>query len=320
VQRPELTPTSLRPMLAVTGTAKAVRSGHLHEFKWDGVRALVFVGPDGSVDLRSRNGNPIAPRYPELAGLGAAVGRPAVLDGEVVALDAGGRPSFSALQPRMHLTDPGRVEAAAARAPVALLLFDLLVLDGASHLDAPVEARREALHALDLAGGRWSVPPATDDLDAALSIAGARGLEGVVAKRLGSPYRPGVRSRDWTKLRLRREQEVVVVGWRPGRGSLAGSIGSLLVGVHDADGTLRYAGAVGSGLRSGDAARLAARLRPRPSPAFDGPPDHADSRFVEPDVVVQVAFAEWTPDGRLRHPVFLGLRDDLDPATVRREP
>jgi bifunctional non-homologous end joining protein LigD len=283
------------------------------------VRALVFVGPDGSVDLRSRNGNPIAARYPELAGLGAAVGRPAVLDGEVVALDAGGRPSFSALQPRMHLTDPARVEAAAATAPVALLLFDLLALDGASHLDDPVEARREACTRSELAGGRWSVPPATDDLDTALAIADERGLEGVVAKRLGSPYRPGLRSRDWTKLRLRREQEVVVVGWRPGRGSLAGSIGSVLVGVHDADGTCATPARWGRG--SGRRRRTpAARLRPRPSPAFHGPPDHADSRFVEPDVVVQVAFAEWTPDGRLRHPVFLGLRDDLDPATVRREP
>jgi bifunctional non-homologous end joining protein LigD len=317
----ELSPTTLRPMLAVGGTAPAVRDGHLYEFKWDGVRALVFVQPDGEVELRSRNGKPITDRYPELAALGPAVGRPVVLDGEVVALDAAGRPSFSALQPRMHLTDPGRVAAAASAAPVALLLFDVLSVDGEANLDVPVEGRREILQGLGLSGGgRWSVPPATDDLDAALTIARDRGLEGVVAKRRGSPYRPGVRSRDWTKLRLRREQEVVVVGWRPGRGSLTGSIGSVLVGVHDDDGTLRYAGAVGSGLRAADAARLAGRLRPRPSPAFVGAPDHPDSRFVEPELVVQVAFAEWTPEGRLRHPVFLGLRDDLDPATVRREP
>jgi bifunctional non-homologous end joining protein LigD len=314
-----LDPASLRPMLAVAGAAGDVGRDHTYEFKWDGVRALVFVDGDGDLDLRSRRGIPVAARYPELAGLAEAAGRPVVLDGEIVALDDAGRPSFSALQPRMHLADPARAAAAAATAPVALLLFDLLALDGEPWLDRPLEARREALLGLGVAGGRWSVPPDTDDLEAAWSIAEARGLEGVVAKRRGSPYRPGVRSRDWIKLRLRRQQEVVVGGWRPGRGSLAGSIGSLLVGVHDGTG-LRYAGGVGSGLKASDAARLAARFTASPTSPFVDAIAHRDARFVEPQVVVQVGFTEWTPDGRLRHPVYLGTRDDLDPTAVRREP
>jgi bifunctional non-homologous end joining protein LigD len=314
-----LSPATLRPMLAVSGTPTAVATGHTYEFKWDGVRTLVFVDEQGRLDLRSRRGTAVAERYPELAGLAGAVGRPAVLDGEIVALDEQGRPSFAALQPRMHLADPHRAAVAAARAPVALLLFDLLGLDGEVLVQRPLEARRQALLGLELAGGRWSVPPASDDLQVALDIAEQRGLEGVVAKRRGSPYRPGVRSRDWIKLRLRRQQELVVGGWRPGRGSLAGSIGSLLVGVHD-EGGLRYAGGVGSGMTGAEAARLAGRFEPRVRSPFVDEVPHADARFVEPHVVVEVAFSEWTPDGRLRHPVYLGVRDDLDPGTVHREP
>jgi bifunctional non-homologous end joining protein LigD len=315
-----LEPASLRPMLAVPGSMGDVGRDHTYEFKWDGVRALVFVDPDGGLDVRSRNGTPVAARYPELAGLADAARRPVVLDGEIVALDEGGRPSFAALQPRMHLADPGRAAAAAARAPVALLLFDLLALDGEAWFHRPLEERRAALLGLGLSGGRWSVPPATDDLEAALAIADERGLEGVVAKRRGSSYRPGLRSRDWVKLRIRREQEVVVGGWRPGRGSLTGRIGSLLVGVHDDEGRLCYAGGVGSGLKAGDAARLASRFEVRDRSPFTDEVAHADARFVEPRVVVQVGFTEWTPDGRLRHPVFLGERDDVDPAAVHRDP
>jgi bifunctional non-homologous end joining protein LigD len=315
-----LDPGTLRPMLAVAGERDAVRRAHRYEFKWDGVRALAFVDGDGGLDLRSRTGVAIAGRYPELRGLAEAVSRPAVLDGEVVAFDDAGRPSFSALQPRMHLADPARAASAAARAPVALLLFDLLAVDDEPWFDEPLETRRDRLLDLGLTGGRWSVPPAADDLDTALTIAQDRGLEGVVAKRLGSPYRPGLRSRAWVKLRLRREQEVVVGGWRPGRGSLAGSIGSLLVGVHDGTGALRYAGGVGSGLRAADARRLAAGFEAVATSPFVDEVPQADARFVRPTTVVQVGFSEWTPDGRLRHPVYLGVRDDVDPDAVVREP
>ena len=309
----------LRPMLAVPGTEADVRHGFGYEFKWDGVRALVGVTPDGGLQLRSRNGIDITSRYPELAGLATAIGRPAVLDGEIVAFDAAGRPSFSALQPRMHLADPSRAARAAATNPVALLLFDLLSLDGDDRLSWPQHQRRAALADLSIApGGPWSVPPDTDDLDAALAIAEDRGLEGVVAKRIDAPYRPGVRSKAWIKLRLARRQEVVVGGWRPGKGHRSGRIGSLLVGVHDDTG-LRYAGGVGSGLTEGEIAALEATLTRRRDSPFVNPVDHRDAQFVEPEVVIDVRFSEWTPDGRLRHPVYLGRRSDKYPAEVVRE-
>ncbi|MBS3942063.1 MAG: non-homologous end-joining DNA ligase [Actinobacteria bacterium] len=301
------------------GTEAEVRHGFRYEFKWDGVRALVAVTADGALQLRSRNGIDITARYPELAGLADAIGRPAVLDGEIVAFDAHGRPSFSALQSRMHLADPTRAARAAAADPVALLLFDLLSLDGDDRLAWPQQTRRAALVDLSIAAdGPWSVPPDTDDLDAALTIATDRGLEGVVAKRVDAPYRPGVRSKAWVKLRLARRQEVVVGGWRPGKGHRAGRIGSLLVGVQDASG-LRYAGGVGSGLTEQEIAALEAALIPRRDSPFHDAVEHRDARFAEPHLVVDVRFTEWTPDGRLRHPVYLGRRSDKDPAEVVRE-
>jgi len=309
----------LRPMLAVPGRPDEIGPGHRYEFKWDGVRALVEVTGDGRLRLRSRNGIDITSRYPELAPLAEAIGRPAILDGEIVAFDDQGRPSFSALQPRMHVADPTRAAAAAATRPVALLLFDLLSLGDESLLSWPQARRRVALLGLGLAGGGpWSVPPDTDDLDAALAIARERGLEGVVAKRQDAPYRPGTRSRAWLKMRLDRRQEVVVAGWRPGKGHRSGRIGSLLVGVYDDTG-LRFAGGVGSGLTEREIATLERLVRPRPDSPFVDPVEHRDARFAEPDLVVEVRFSEWTPDGRLRHPVYLGRRDDKLPTDVVRE-
>lgn len=309
----------LRPMLAVAVPPASVATAHAYEFKWDGVRALVHTA-GGSTVVRARSGAEVTHRYPELWPLADRLDREAVLDGEIVALDAEGRPSFERLQTRMHLAGAASVAAAAARTPVALLVFDVLALDGDLLLDRPYEARREVLAGLGLADAAWQVPPAGDDLATMLRIAGERGLEGVVAKRLGSPYRPGERSRDWGKLALRRRQEVVVGGWRPGRGSWAGSIGSLLVGVHDDHGRLRYAGAVGSGLRDRDLRDLAALLVEVDASPFADPVPHRDARFVRPDVIVDVRFREWTADGRLRQPVYLGRRDDLAAADVRREP
>jgi bifunctional non-homologous end joining protein LigD len=307
----------LRPMLARVGTAPEVARGFAYEFKWDGARLLTEVDDAGTVTLRSRLGHDVTGRYPELASLGAAVGRPAVLDGEVVVLEPDGRPSFAALQSRLHL-DPARAAAAARRRPVVLLLFDLLARDGQWWLDRPYEARRLALRELGLGGPRWQVPPSGTDLAAVLAIAQDRGLEGVVAKRLGSPYRPGERSADWVKLKLTVRQDVVVGGWRPGRGTADGRPGSLLVGVHDERG-LRYAGGVGSGLTDEAARLLERRLRPREGSPFVDPVTHADARFVEPELVIAVRATEWTPAGRLRHPVLLGVHTDRDPATVRRD-
>lgn len=323
--------SDLRPMLAQPGRPDELREGFAHEFKWDGVRALVHVG-HGGVTLVSRSGCDVTGTYPELAaaltsarGIGDRGGRSGglpdvVLDGEVVALEDG-RPSFALLQRRMNVTDVARARVLAGRVPVALLVFDLLRSGERWLLEEPYEARRDALEALALpTGGPVQVPPAHDDLGEALQIARDLDLEGVVAKRLGSTYQPGRRSPDWRKIRFVRRQELVVGGFRPGRGGRTGRIGSLLVGWHDPSGRLRYAGAVGSGLTEDMLTVLEERLRVREEGStFADPVPHDDAVFVHPDLVVEVQFREWTPDGVLRQPSLKGLRDDKPPGEVVRE-
>ena len=226
---------SLRPMLAVAGTVADVRDGFVHEIKWDGGRVLVHLDGDGGVVLRSRSGADVTVTYPELADLADRVDAPAVLDGEVVVLDDRGIPSFGRLQSRFGIVDPGRARAASVAAPVQLVLFDVLVARGEVLLARGLEDRREVLASLDVAGGRVQIPPTSGDLTALLAVAEQRGDEGVVSKRSGSPYRPGVRSRDWIKLPFAERRDVVVGGWRPekssrgpggvGRGTGPGGVG-----------------------------------------------------------------------------------------------
>lgn len=313
--------TRLLPMLATPGTVSQV-SGDAweHEFKWDGVRAL--VASDGTrLQLRSRAGNDVTGGYPELVALADGLVAGTVLDGEVVAFDEAGAPSFPLLQHRMHVRDPVKVADAMARVPVHLLLFDVLAIAGEWLLDAPYTDRRDRLAALDLPDGPWAVPPSTPDLGAALAAAGQRGLEGVVSKRRTSTYRPGQRTRDWRKLRLVKEQEVVVGGYRHGRGGRAGTFGSLLVGTYDQAGDLRFAGGVGSGFTDRETARLSGLLDDLvvPDPPFVDPPRDPDVTWVRPEVVVRVRYREWTPDGRLRQPSYRGQRPDIDPTSVVRE-
>lgn len=306
-------------MLATVGRPADVRGQHAFEFKWDGVRALAHVGAHG-LRLTSRRGSDVTHRYPELTGLADAVPPDTVLDGEIVALDERARPSFGLLQHRMHLDAPGRIAAAAASAPVVFMAFDVLRLGGEDLLDAVYEARRDALEGLGLAGDRWQTPPRSGDLDAMLGAAASLELEGVVAKRLGSVYRPGVRSPDWRKLRIVRRQEFVVGGWVPGEGGRSGSFGSLAVGYYDGD-ELVYAGRVGSGFTDADLDRLRAllaRLERHDSPFLEGAGPGAVV-YVHPELVVDVQFKEWTREGLLRAPSFKGLRDDKDPKDVVRE-
>lgn len=310
--------TTLLPMLATPGTpADVAGADWTHEFKWDGVRALVAT--DGiEVTLRSRRGNDVTVAYPETWVVAELLGRPALLDGEVVAMDDAGVPSFSLLQSRMHVRDPSRVRVAATRTPVRLFVFDLLMLDGGWLLDRPYLERRDRLEELPLVAGPITVPPRTKDLSACLQAASDRGLEGVVSKRDASVYRPGERSRDWRKLRLVTEQEFVVVGYRPGRGNRSERIGALLVGYWEG-GELRLAGAVGSGLTQREIEALTEVLEPADSPWVVDEAGEAGVVWVEPTTVVQVRFREWTPDGRLRQPTYRGRRTDVDPAAVRRE-
>jgi bifunctional non-homologous end joining protein LigD len=242
-----------------------------------------------------------------------------VVDGEVVALDAQGRPDFGALQNRMHRTGPEVARMAAGR-PVTYLVFDLLAADGEDLLDRPYRERRERLDALAAAGHRWAATPWFAGGGREVAAAGLEnGLEGVVAKRLDSPYRPGVRGPEWVKVKNFRTQSVVVGGWRPGKGRRAGGVGSLLVGVHDDAGRLVYAGHVGTGFTDAALRELGALLTPRRTAPFDGDLPREvtrDARWAEPVLVGEVAYALWTADGRLRHPSWRGLRDDVDPEDV----
>jgi bifunctional non-homologous end joining protein LigD len=292
------------------------------EMKWDGVRALATVR-DGAVTLRSRNGNDLTAQYPEVAELAERAGVDGVFDGEVVALDGDGRPSFQLLQNRMGLTKRREVDAARERTPVRFLLFDVLEADGHELTRIGYDGRREALATVVEPGGAIEVPPAFDGgLDAAMRESRERGLEGVVAKRRTSRYAEGRRSESWLKLKHHAAQEVVVGGWKPGSGRRAGGIGSLLLGIPGPDG-LVYVGKVGTGFRDVDLDEIAEVLRPlarKTSPFVDVPrPDARDAHWVTPAQVGEVEFAEWTDDGRLRQPSWRGWRPDKEPGQVVRE-
>jgi len=316
------------PMLAVAGSIPAARDlvrrrGEAWvEFKWDGVRAVAhWTG--GVLRLRARSGTDITLRYPELSNPGAARidADEAVLDGEIVALDAAGRPRFSRLQERMHLTRALDIQAVAPRVPVRLYLFDVLELDGRDLTGRPLAERREALERIaGSPGPAIDVPPVAADLDAALETARALELEGVVVKDPRSPYRRGTRSEEWLKLKLTRTQSVVIGGINPGQGNREGTIGSLLLGIPDGD-RLRYVGKVGTGFGDRELRRLQELLRPvDESPFAEVPrPQARLARWVAPEHVAEVEFSEWTPGGSLRHPRWRGLRPDLTPDDVVAE-
>jgi bifunctional non-homologous end joining protein LigD len=313
------------PMLATAGELPPPEEDALwgYEFKWDGVRAVAAVR-GGALGLTSRKGTDITVRYPEVGRLpDGLVGHDAVLDGEIVAMDENGRPDFGALQNRMHRTGP-EVGRMAAAMPVTYLVFDLLSWDGEDLLARPYAERRERLDALGLAGHRWVATPWFRGGGAGVRAASEEnGLEGVVAKRLTSPYRPGLRSPDWRKVKNVRTQSVVVGGWRPGQGRRAGGVGSLLFGVPDGEGNLVYAGHVGTGFSDQDLKDLKRMFTARSTSPFHGTLPREvtrDAHWVEPDLVGEVAYAVWTADGRLRHPSWKGIRDDLEPDDVVIEP
>lgn len=306
----------MRPMLAVRGTTVPSGPGWSHEVKWDGMRVLVRAGADGSLRVTSRNENDVTAAFPELAGIGAATGaREVLLDGELVAFEDG-RPVFGALAERIHLRRRVAVERAAAASPATLLVFDLLALDEHPLVGLPLAERRGVLEALELTGGHWQVPPTYDDGDLLLQVTREQGLEGVVSKRLSSPYRPGQRSEDWLKFPHRPAHSFVVGGWRPQVGGT--SLAAVLVGEPTVDG-LVYRGRVGSGLAGRAAARLEALLTPGSESPFatEVPPEDAEGTvWVEPDTIVEVTSLGFTREGRLRQPAYVGTRADLRPADL----
>ena len=318
-------PEHIEPMLATLSENLPRDEDHsAFEVKWDGVRAIAYVD-GGRARFESRRGGDITSRYPELRGLGPALGSTAaVLDGEIVAFE-GERPSFERLQRRMHVGNERAVRRLMGEVPVVYVIFDLLWLDGHSTLELPYHDRRKLLDELAPQGQSWQTPAAREGDGSALLDATKRlGLEGVVAKRLDSRYEPGRRSRAWLKVKNQNSQELVIGGWLPGKGARSASLGALLVGYYEStepDARLRYAGRVGTGLTETELRRLVELLEPlrRATSPFTPPPRVKDATFVEPELVAEVRFTEWTRAGVVRAPAYLGLVEDHDPHEVVRE-
>ncbi|WP_344309412.1 ATP-dependent DNA ligase [Brevibacterium samyangense] len=319
------------PMLATAGDPSDVRGDDwVFEAKWDGYRAIGAVGEGWA--LRSRGGEDFRRTFPELEDLAQAFPPGTVVDGEIVSLDARNRPSFSRLQRRGRLSGEREIRTAAEKAPVDLFVFD--ILHTAAHgslLHTPYTERRGILRALaeksrdirEGRGGRIHVPEDLGtDLADALAVSEELGLEGVVAKRAGGRYLPGRRASGWVKLKHAHAQEVVVIGWRDGRGERAATFGSLLLAVPEVDG-LTYAGRVGTGFDGEELAELAGRLgrmvRKTPAAPDVPPADRRDAHWVTPKLVAEVAASGLTGDRRLRHPVWRGLRPDKTADEVRWE-
>lgn len=332
----EKMPSRLEPMLAKPGPVPESDSDDwAYEIKWDGVRVLGYADR-GRWCMLSRRLEDVSARYPELEPIAVRLAdHRAILDGEVVALDSEGRPRFQLIQSRMGLTSAAAVGARMEQTPVDYVIFDLLHLDGHCVRDLPYLQRRELLEGLGLEGPRWRTPRYRHGGGADLLEASRRqGLEGIVAKRCNSPYRPGKRTGEWIKTRVWQRQEFVIGGYIPGEGRRAKRVGSLLVGYYDRRRSelrngrrqrLHFAGGVGSGLNEKQIDLLTRELgkRERPESPFDvGRPSGPKARLAvwcEPELVCEVSWTEWTNEGTLRQPAFKGMRDDKDPREVVRE-
>ena len=304
------------PMLATLTDDRFSDPGWLYERKLDGERALAFRDGD-RVRLLTRNRKELGQTYPEIAeALGKATPEDFVADGEIVAFE-GGVTSFSRLQARMQIEDAEAARESDVR--VFYYLFDLLHLDGQDLTALPLRARKTVLkRAFDFADPIRFTPHRVEDGEAFFREACDKGWEGVIAKRAGAPYVHS-RSRDWLKFKCAAGQELVIGGFTEPEGSRKG-FGALLVGYYE-DGALRYAGKVGTGFDDAFLESFRERLDglSRKTPPFEDPPSGDDVTWVSPELVAEIGFTEWTSHGKLRHPRFLGLRDDKDPRDVTRE-
>jgi DNA ligase D-like protein (predicted ligase) len=304
-------------MLATLTERRDFGSDWLLERKFDGERCVARKR-GGHVWLESRTGKDLTDTYPEVrAALVAQRAREFLLDGEVVAFQ-GDQTSFSRLQQRLGTTAPSPQQIAAY--PVVYCLFDVLEIDGEGLTHLPLEERRAILTRGIRPSAAVQLSEAwRDDAQRRFDEACKSGWEGLIAKRAGAPYVPG-RSKDWLKLKCVWEQEFVIGGYTDPAGSRT-DFGALLVGYHE-DGRLRYAGKVGTGYNAARLRDLGARLRSLETsapPFVDARPIPRGTHWTKPEVVAQIGFAEWTNDGRLRQPRFLGMRDDKPPADVVRE-
>jgi bifunctional non-homologous end joining protein LigD len=316
-------PERILPMLAGSGELPAHEEKWSFEVKWDGVRAIAYVKP-GRLRLESRNLNEITDTYPEVRGILRDLGmREAVFDGEIVAFGDDGRPSFERLQRRINVASASAVRRLSGSTPVVYAIFDLLYLDGHSLMGLPYEDRRARLEELGLGGPAWRVPAAHPGRGRALLEATeAQGLEGIVAKRLDCRYEPGRRTGAWVKIKHVTRQELVICGWVPGEGRRAERIGALLMGYWTEDGRLRYGGRVGTGFTDRTLTELGRKLAPlrrEDNPFDEAPKLPRNAMFVEPELVAEIEFREWTTEGVMRAPSFKGLRTDKDAVEVVRE-
>lgn len=319
-------PENVVPMLARLSTLPRDDGKWAVEVKWDGVRAIAYCKP-GRLQLQTRNLNDVTAQYPEVRRLSRALGsRDAVLDGELVAFDENGRPSFELLQQRIHNTDENVIRRRMKSHPVVYVIFDLLYLDGQDLTCEPYSRRRELLEGLELAGESWQTPGhSVGRAKKLLEASMEQGLEGVMLKRLDSVYAPGRRTGAWLKVKNVNRQEMVVGGWTPGEGRRKKHLGALLVGYFEGDGdkqVLRYAGKVGTGFKASDLTALVARLAPlarKKSPFAAGPKPPKDAHFVEPCLVAEIEFREMTKEGMVRHSAYKGLREDKPAAEVGLE-
>ncbi|MFI5282239.1 MAG: non-homologous end-joining DNA ligase [Candidatus Dormibacterales bacterium] len=315
-------PERIEPMMAKPGSRlPAPDADWGFEFKWDGIRAIAHVD-GGRVRLFSRTGENITPRYPEMHQMGRSLGsREVILDGEVVALDENGRPSFEEIQQRMGLTSETEIRRKMKEVPVTYMVFDLMWQDGHSLMDQPYVERRRKLAQLGLAGPAWQTPPwETGGGQAMLVASAAGGLEGVMAKKLDSRYEAGRRTGAWVKVKNRHRQELVIAGWQEGEGKRRGHPGALLVGYYDGS-RLVYAGKVGTGFTDAMLDKLQSLMKPlgqEANPFKVGSPPRG-AHFVKPKLVGELEFVEWTRSGQLRAPAFKGLRLDKPARKVVRE-
>ena len=298
--------------------------GWTYEIKWDGMRAITCLDPSDPAGARLWSGNQIdiTHRFPELAALAHSMGGArAVVDGELVALADDGRPNFGRMQSRMHIDRAADARQRAAEVPVTYIVFDLLLLGDNNLTSLPLSARRDALDELFHPGTHWQLSALHDDGHALNDAVHDMELEGLMAKRLDSPYLPGKRTTAWRKVKRRIEQRFVVGGWAEGEGGRSGRIGGLLIGGYR-DGALIYAGRVGSGLRDEEIRALSktfADLARADSPFASGSVPRNEARaahWVEPQIVISVAFAEWTNEGRVRHPAYQKRVPRADPRAV----
>lgn len=313
-------PASIDPMLPRASATLPPRSAEwAFEVKFDGFRALLFCEPDG-VRVQSRNQRDMTAWYPELQGLR---GRCAILDGEIVASDAEGRPDLELMQLRAGFTSPrSPVRSRAELVAISYQIFDLLHLDDRSLLRRPYRERRALLESLELKGSHWLTPSNHVGSDAAklLQASRAAGLEGLVAKRLESRYEPGDRSGAWLKIKNWQRQEFVIGGWRHDRDGTDGWLGALMLGCHDDEG-FTYCGSVEAGFRPDTVSALVALLPTleRGTSPFHNRPAKKGEHFVEPVLVAEVQFIGWSHGGAIRHASFKGFVFDKQPGDVRRE-